>query len=169
MGVVQTIGALVTIGAVVVGGWWALFRYRRQKPDLPRVNATVDASLSTRDCVDYISFEVTVTHVSGDTLTVERADLHMRPKVVVSRLTHAEGSAKGDLPDITEVEAAVLTRHSTLSGGEFISDHGIVSVGARQSDTVGYQVRFYFFGCWEEQRWTWSPNRILLVSGGSHE
>ena len=159
---VQTIGAWVTILAVLVGGSWAYWRYRRQKPDLPRVNATVDASLSTPDySVDYISFAVTITHVSSDSLSIEHDPPGNAPKVEVGRLSRA--SAQGDLPSTTEVEAKVLTRDRTLSGGEFVQDQGMVSVGPRHSDTVAYQVRFVFSGCWEKQSWTWSPNKILLV------
>ncbi len=159
---VQTIGAWVTIVAVLGGGGWAFWRYRRQKPDLPRVNATIDASLSTANCVDYVSYEVTVTHVAGDSLSIERPGDEKLPKVLVSRLTHA--SAKGDLPDTTEVEAPVLERDQTLSSGEVIREQGMVSVGERHPDTIAYQVRLIFDGGWEGKVWTWSPNKILPVT-----
>ena len=155
----QTIGAWVTILAVLVGGGWAWWRYTRQKPDVPRVNATVDASLSTVDGVDYISFSVTITHVSGDALAIDRRRADRAPRVEVSRLSRV--SAHGDLPPTIVVVAPVLARDQTLSSGEFVQDHGIVSVGVRRADTVAYQVRFIFNGGWEKQWWVWSPNQII--------
>jgi hypothetical protein len=160
---VQTIGAWVTIGAVVIGGGWAWWRYNRQKPDLPRVNATVDASLCTADATDYISFSVTITHVSGDALSIYHQPPDDAPKVEVSRLSRI--SAPGDLPPTTVVVAPVLVRDQTLSGGEFVQDQGMVSIGARLADTVAYQVRFIFRGRWEKQSWMWSPNKILPLPG----
>lgn len=157
--VIQTIGAWITILAVLVGGGWAWWRYTRQKPDLPRVNATVDASLSTVGGLDYISFGVTITHVSGGALTIEREPTEDAPRVEVSQLSRI--SAHGDLPPTIVVVAPVLVRDQTLSGGEFIQDQGMVSVGVRRVDTVAYQVRFIFSGGWEKQSWTWSPNKIL--------
>jgi hypothetical protein len=156
---VQTIGAWVTIGAVLIGGGWAWWRYARQKPDLPRVNATVDASLHTSNSVDYISFSVTITHVSGDALAIYHEPQDDAPKVEVSRLSR--GTVHGDLPATTVVVAPVLMRDQTLSGGEFVQDQGMVSAGSRKADTVAYQVRFIFSGRWEKQSWTWSPNKIL--------
>ena len=104
----------------------------------------------------------TVTHVAGDSLSIERPDDEKLPKVLVSRLTHA--SAKGDLPDTTEVEAPVLERDQTLSSGEVIREQGMVSVGERHPDTIAYQVRLIFDGGWEGKVWTWSPNKILPVT-----
>ena len=149
--------------AVLIGGGWAWWRYTRQKPDLPRVNATVEASLTTADGVDYISFSVTITHVSGDALAILHEPPNDAPKVEVSRLSRL--SADGDLPPTTVVTAPVLMRDQTLSGGEFVQDQGMVSVGSRQADTVAYQVRFIFSGRWEKQSWTWSPNKILPLPG----
>ena len=51
--------------AVLGGGLWALWRYTRQKPDLPRVNPSVSASLEVADGVDYVSFEATVAHIQA--------------------------------------------------------------------------------------------------------
>lgn len=160
---VQTIGAWVTILAVLIGGGWAWWRYTRQKPDLPRVNATVDACLCTADGVDYISFSVTITHVSGDALSIQHQPPNDAPKVEVSRLSRV--SAHGDLPSTTVVVAPVLMRDQNLSGREFVADQGMVSVGSRRSDTVAYQARFIFSGRWEKQSWTWSPNKILPLPG----
>ncbi len=160
---VQTIGAWVTIGAVLVGGAWGLWRYFRQNPDLPRVNATVEASLTTADGVDYISFSVTITHVSGGALAILRQPQSDVPSVEVSRLSRA--SAYGDLPPTTVVVAPVVVRDQTLSGGEVVQDQGMVSVGSRHADTVAYQVRFIFSGRWRKKSWTWSPNKILPLEG----
>ena len=55
--------AAAAIAGAVVAGMWALFRYRREDPDLPRVNAAVVASYVTRGDVDYISFDLEVTHL----------------------------------------------------------------------------------------------------------
>src|SRR6516165_4908780 len=137
---VQTIGAWVTIVAVLVGGGWALWRYRRQKPDLPRVNARVDATLSSVDSVDYITFAVTITHVSGDLISIRRHPEEPRPqnevepKVMVTRLSRT--STEGNLPETAGVEAEVLTHDYTLGSGEFVEDHGVVSVGPRHRDTM---------------------------------
>ena len=164
---VQTIGAWVTILAVVVGGAWAAWRYGRQKPDLPRVNAKVEGPISTVDSVDYISFAVTITHVSGDLLSIRRPPSEPRPqdevepKVVVSRLSRTY--AAGNLPETAGVEAKVLTQDFRLGSGEFVEDHGIVSLGPRHTDTIAYQVRFSFTGRSQGKKWTWSPNRILPV------
>jgi hypothetical protein len=168
--VVQTIGACGTILAVLVGGLWALFRFRHQQPDLPRVNATVCASLSTVDCVDYVSFTVKITHVSGDILSIRREDDDKRkrfaeevdPHVEVSRLEHT--AEKGDLTPIKEGEAKVLTSDYRLGSGEFVEDHGIVSVGTRQPKTVAYKALFTFTGrSGKEGHWTWSPTDILVL------
>lgn len=140
-----------------------MWRYFRQKPDFPRVNATVDASLTTADGVDYISFSVTITHVSGGALAILHQPPNEAPSVDVSRLSRA--SADGDLPATTVVVAPVLVRDQTLSGGEVVQDQGMVSVGSRHADTVAYQVRFIFSGSWKKQSWTWSPNKILPLTG----
>ena len=113
--------------------------------------------------VDYISFSVTITHVWGDALAILHEPPNDAPKVEASRLSRV--SADGDLPPTTVVTAAVLMRDQTLSGGEFVQDQGMVSVGPRQADTVAYQVRFIFSGRWEKQSWTWSPNKILPLAG----
>jgi hypothetical protein len=168
--VVQTIGACVTILAVLVGGLWALFRFWHQQPDLPRVNATVCASLSTVDGVDYVSFTVKITHVSGDILSIRREDddkskrfpKEVDPHVEVSRLERT--AEKGDLPPIKECEAKVLTRDYRLGSGEFVEDHGIVSVGTQQPKTVAYKALFTFTGrSGKEGHWTWSPTDILVL------
>jgi hypothetical protein len=173
--VVQTIGAWVTILAVVVGGLWALWRYRRQKPDVPRVNAKVEASLSTIESVDYITFAVTITHVSGDLLAFRRRPnenvppdkKEPNPTVVVTRLSST--SALGNLPESEGTKADVLMNDFSLGSGEFVEDHGIVSLGHRHPDTIAYQVRFTFTGRSQGDKWTWSPNAILPAPDNGRE
>jgi hypothetical protein len=177
--VVQTIGAWVTISAVLVGGGWAVFRYLVQQPNIPRVNATVHASLFKADDVDYVTFSVKITHVSGDILFFRREDTdrkrvpnEVKPHVEVSRL--ARISVPGDLPEDKVVEDAPVLRYDhKLGSGEFVEDHGIVSVGPRQPETMAYQVLFTFTGRRERilrrKRWTWSPNDILELKDATRE
>jgi hypothetical protein len=114
--------------------------------------------------VDYVSFTVRITHVSGDILSIRRKDDDKRkrfseevdPHVEVSRLERT--AERGDLPPINECEAKVLTLDYELGSGEFVEDHGIVSVGARRPKTVAYKALFTFTGrSGKEGHWTWSP------------
>jgi hypothetical protein len=118
------------------------------------------------NAVDYISFEATVIHISGDTLSIDQgaSGQQQPPRVEVKRLARA--SVLGDLPSTSVTESPVLGGHTTICGGESISDEGAVSVGSRQKDTIAYEVRFTFTGRWMKQHWTFSPNRILLVTDG---
>jgi hypothetical protein len=155
--------SMVTAVVAVAGGGWALWRYSRQKPDLPRVNVSVSASLYAVGGIDYVSFDATVTHVAGDTLSIDQGGTgeDTAPHVAVRRLARA--SDEGDLPATLVVTCPALRQDTTLSGGELTHEEGIVSVGRRLEDTIAYDVRFVFAGRWMNKSWTWSPNKILRV------
>jgi hypothetical protein len=164
---VTAISTLVTaVSAVVVagvGGYWALFRYKREDPYLPRINATVGASLFSEEGIDYISFDATVSHVAGSALSIVQDDGE-GPRVEVRRLTTT--SDVGGLPAVVVLTCAALERDQELAAGESTHEEGVVALGRRAEGTIGYEVRFTFTGAWLQESWTWSPNKILLARPG---
>jgi hypothetical protein len=154
---VTSLSALLVAG---IGGYWTLFRYRREDPHLPRVNASVDATLFSEDGLDYISFDATVTHVAGSALTIIQ-DAGRAPRVEVRRLTAT--STVGELPPTTVATCPALTAEE-LAAGESTRLEGIVAAGARPAGAMAYEVRLSFDGEWKRRSWTWSRNKILVAT-----
>lgn len=98
------VGGLLTgvaaLAVAVIGGLWAIFRYRREEPHLPRVNADITAELNQIDGVDYLSFTVDIKHLAGGILFLDTATEDGRPLVTVRRLLRPETSGAVPAEDI---------------------------------------------------------------------
>lgn len=159
--VASAVTALAAIVAAVVGGMWALFRYRRERPHLPRINADIRPRLRENRGVDYISFEVEVVHVAGGVLDIVHSDDSSRALVEVKRLGPA--TSTGLVPNVPLATCEVLVAESQLAAGEEARDHGLIAV-SEPEDTVGYEVTFRFAGRWKKEEWTWARRSLLWRS-----
>lgn len=145
-----------------IGGFWTWFRYRREDPYLPRVNASLSAELHRHGHVDYLSFTVEIQHQAGGQLSIEQPENEPenRPNVLINRLSNA--TETGEVPSERVTRCRVLQDENTLAAGEGAQDHGLVAVSHPPADTFGYELRFSFCGHWKERDpWTWSRRKII--------
>lgn len=146
-----------------IGGLWAIYRYRRQAPDMPRVNVTVTATLIPKPDADYMSINVELRHLAGGTLLIDPPG---NPTVRIIRLAHVDGKAAA--LDATEIETvAVLAGQDEVGSSEIIADSELVLLGARQPGTVGYKATLQVQARWGDRAWDWPANALVLTDGPS--
>lgn len=147
-----------------VGGTWAYFRYRREAPDIPRVNVAVSATLFEHDGKDYVAVDVMLEHLLGGPIRILRDDEYEVSKPVLEigelRLSGAVGSALDACP-VATVE--VLRDQEELDAREAVSEHKVIHIGPRHADTIAYEVTLRLLAMWKDKPWTWCTNVIVRV------
>ena len=161
-----TVSDVITGVAAVIfaiaGGLWAWFRFRRQAPDLPRVNSSIELQCVTLNGVDYVSWVARIEHLAGAPLTILRGD-GQRPRVTVKALPRSRDTVTA--PAIAERD--VFENDSVVAAAEYLVDAGAASHD-RASDAVGYEGRFIFRGEWNRRifrtqgPWTFECASVLL-------
>lgn len=160
----DVVTAVAAAAGAGIGGLWAYFRYRRQEPDLPRVNVAVIATLMHRNGLDYLVVDLEARHEAGAELTIEHSDDFDHPSVVTSRIEDGQTDGK-EAVQVTISTIEVFTRESELGSGEKVTDRKIIPAGARTDQTVGYEVRLVLTGSWDKKCWTWSANAVVGIDG----
>lgn len=158
--------AVAAIGGATVGGVWAYFRYRRQEPDVPRVNALVSATRFEQGAKDFLAVEVELRHTAGGRLRIDR-DGGFDPSQPVIEISRLDADAKvGEVIEpVLVTSVAVLQDQTELDAGEFARDHKVVPVGERPSDTIAYDVTFRLVAGWKDESWEWCANAIITITG----
>lgn len=162
----DAVTAIAAIGGATVGGVWAYFRYRRQEPDVPRVNALVSATRFEQNGRDFLAVEVELRHTAGGRLRIER-DVGFdpsQPVIEISRLD-ADGKVGEVVQPVLLTSVAVLQDQTELDAGEFARDHKVVPVGERTFGTIAYDVTLRLVAGWKDESWTWCANAIITIAG----
>jgi hypothetical protein len=161
----EALTAVAAVAGAAVGGTWAYFRYRREAPDVPRVDAVVSATLFSDADADYLAIDVKLRHLEGGSLKIERDEGFETPRPVVDIERLAADPTLGALDPILMTTVEVLREHAELDSGESLTDHKVVSVGAREVRTIGYRVALRFVAGWNDKYWTWCTNVVVRVEG----
>src|SRR5438552_2345689 len=143
-----TVSDVITAFAAVViafiGGLWAWFRYRREDPDLPRVNSSITLQSVNVAGVDYVSWAARVEHVAGAALTI----LHEPGSgPTVSVLGYSRANETGPVPETPLDEQQLFPTDTQVAASEYIVNDGTVAV-ATPGQFVGYHASFTFCGEW---------------------
>jgi hypothetical protein len=158
--------------AALWGAGWAVYRYRRAEPDLPRIDASVHANLQSIDGADYLHYEVTVKHLGGAKIFIKDDP---EPTVQVLYISKSGKPSPRVLHD-----RRVLKPDNQLCGGESTYNEGIFPLERRESEAIGYEVRFIFKGGIQgrpqrllrllragppdrDQSWEWKRNTIVAM------
>jgi hypothetical protein len=162
----DAVTAGAAVGGAAIGGVWAYFRYRRQAPDVPRVNAVVSATLFRASEHDYVAVDVELRHLAGGSLRIERDEgfVPQQPVVEIACLTD-EGAMGDEIRSTTISSVEVLRDQTELGSSEIATDHKVMAVGRRSIDTIAYEVTLRLTAGWEGHSWTWCANALVRIDG----
>lgn len=152
--VLSALAAAVTAAGVVLGGGWALFRYRRLNPDWTRALPGVRGQLMTSGDRDFIEVRISVTALGTARLLLCKedstnddggdVDYDGTSSVSVYRCTEetlGEGAA-------INWDGALLNRipvfqdEAVVEAGERLDEAHLVPVGERSAGTLAYRLVF---------------------------
>lgn len=162
----DAVTAASAAGGAAIGGVWAYFRYRRQAPDVPRVNAVVSATLFRAAQHDYLAVDVELRHLAGGTLRIERGDEFDPPRPLVTVASLNSDRSSGEIIQSAPISTVeVLGDQTELGSSEFATDHKVIAVGRRSNATIAYEITFKLAAGWERDSWTWSANALVRTEG----
>ena len=162
----EALTAVALAAGAAVGGVWTYFRYHRQAPDMPRVNAIVSVTLFDKSGVDYLEIETDLEHVTGGILEIKRGGEVDPPQPVVEITRLVAGSTEvGELESVPLTSVDVLRDQTQFGSGEFAKDHNVVCLGSRSPDTIAYEVTLRLRAGWENKAWTWCANAVVHAAG----
>src|SRR5438270_5402467 len=111
---------LTAIAAVIiagVGGVWAWFRYRREDPDLPRVNSSIALRQVRASDLDYVAWAARIEHVAGSALGLLH-DADRAPQVSVS--AYPKAAVTGPAARTTLVVESVFPDDTQVAASEYL-------------------------------------------------
>jgi hypothetical protein len=137
---IGAIAAAASAAFVLMGGFWAYFKFVKDSPYIARTNFTVDASLLTADGKDVVRAKCTASAVGRGRIVFIKDDGYERPAVFVYALTPELIRHPPDAWNDPSGETEIFAADESVEAGECLRDDALAWVGDRQSDTVAYRV-----------------------------
>jgi hypothetical protein len=155
---------------VLVGGFWAYFRFRKDAPYMARANLALVAELMTYDGKDLLRVKCTASAIGRGKFTFIMNDEYEPPNVAVYAMTPQilleEQEEWTDV--LTAIE--VFGDDDSVEAGEILEEVSLVWVGNRPDRTVAYRVAASFTAADKEgsDPYTWQAVAVVPVEGLLH-
>jgi hypothetical protein len=160
---VSALSAVASASFVVVGGLWAFFRFRKEKPYIARANLELEADLLTHGDTDLIRIKCTASAI-GQGKFIFGKHKASRSVSVYAMTTDLVQQPSVDWTDPVVVSVP-FADDVNLEAGEVVEEVDLLWAGPRQDDTLAYRVVALVTGSDEVKRtlFKWMATVVVPV------
>jgi hypothetical protein len=166
---VSAVAASVTALFVLVGGGWALYNFRQERPYEARANLTLKAELLVSAHGDLVRAECSASAVGKGELFLRKDGGFAAPSVRVQAMTSALIAAPpDDWSTLPACSAPIFVDDVSVEGGEILNGVALVLVGPRVAGTLAYRILATLTASEkadspDDQTFTWNALAIVPV------
>jgi hypothetical protein len=148
--VVSVIGTSVTALAVVIGGWWAYFKFIRGRTYRPRLAVKMLAQWRVVNGRALLHARITVKNIGTSVITLGQRGTGLRVSLLSPNQPEPPSAADWEVLRVFEI----LKDHEWIEAGETVSDDQLLDLGVADPVTSLFEARLV---------WTWSGRKNEIV------